>query len=220
MCNSPSALNIPPRLADLEMTLGDTTMRSVASCPESAFHTVVYDAWALWDPMLQDHVFAESCGNETCNDCLSPLRNKDVPARNEEAIEIMRENMIKLTRTLTARAAECDTKKWLKVVCEICGDQTVQIDAYAAIDETTLVGEVVTTFDKGHTCEECRTDVRGRDITLSNHEVLELKSAMLARAQALTDELRSIDDWLCVNGEDYGLSSARCDELSPATRLK
>lgn len=52
------------------------------------------------------------------------------------------------------------TAKTEKPVCATCGGDDVKADAYAAWDQKAQRWEVVDTFDKGASCEDCGGECR------------------------------------------------------------
>lgn len=204
--------SMPPRLAALSLEPGHATPRHIETCTEDDDHNVVTDAWAIWDPMLQAHVFDSDMGNPICNDCAAPVANERIDVINAVAIAQLRTQMTAEITRLEAQAARPVTEvgAWRQEVCKTCGETGVLIDIYATFDPVLNTGEVMTTFQQGHNmCNGCDGETRPRQRPLSNHEILVLKGEIEERIAHLRAELGAVDAWVAAHGAAYGVDTAK-----------
>jgi len=227
MCDHAQHVAMPDRIAHL--IPGKETPSEMLICEIDGDHPVVDDAWAIWDPHLQDHVHEESMGEEICNECSGPLKTEEYHILNSVAIKQSRDRITHELRALTARLAQpldagpgpisssgSSARVWLKEVCGHCGAEGPLIDAYSEYDPTTLTHDLTTTFDKGHYCRACDGDTRPKTERLSNHEVMALVPDIKARIVRLEQELAEFDRWVVAHAPEYCVNAEWIEKIAKA----
>jgi hypothetical protein len=61
-------------------------------------------------------------------------------------------------------------EKRVKLVCSHCGSENVLIDAYAKWDPSTQKFKLLSTFDKGHVCDDCGGPCSIKEVELADRE--------------------------------------------------
>lgn len=200
--------SMPQVLRDVQMHPGTTTLRKIEFCEQDWNHTVISDCWARWDAVLQQHVHDSDLGQCSCNECDGPVMTDTLHIENKVAIQALRADL-RATSTAVAGMIQQgpDGRDWKTEICPGCGEDYFLIDSYGSYDPVLQRGELVTTFDKGHTCGSCGYEGRPETHVFSQHERLDLLAQMQERRAMIEDSIVELDGWLVAHGDLYGLDA-------------